>query len=153
RRRAAALSPEIAPYTSRTGSRSLQRQPALRYQRVAEILAALEAESFRASFRYEAARRRWIRPVAAGIAGVLLLAAGFWWAVRRAPASRASRPAASPEEAPAANIATRSVLISDFENKTGDPVFDGTLEHSFGLSLESATFISHFSRARPRQIA
>ncbi|HKA37748.1 MAG TPA: protein kinase [Thermoanaerobaculia bacterium] len=152
-RPAAELNPEIPPYISRILERCLQIDPALRYQRVAEILADLEAESFRSSFRYEAARRRWIRPVAAGIAGVLLLAAGIWWAVRRAPASRASRPAASPEEAPAANIATRSVLISDFENKTGDPVFDGTLEHSFGLSLEGATFISNFSRAGARKIA
>src|SRR5262249_7483322 len=152
-RPAAELNPEIPPYISRILERCLQIDPALRYQRVAEILADLEAESFRSSFRYEAARRRWIRPVAAGIAGVLLLAAGIWWAVRRAPASRASPPAPSPGRAPAATIATRSVLISDFENKTGDPVFDGTLEHSFGLSLEGATFISNFSRAGARKIA
>src|SRR5262245_1588595 len=130
---AAELNPEIPPFLSRILERCLQIDPALRYQTVAEILADLEGESFKSSFRYEAARRRWIRPVAAGIAGALLLAAGIWWMVRQTPASRPSGSAASSPEAPPANIATRSVLISDFDNKTGDPVFDETLEHPFGL--------------------
>ncbi|HLN59854.1 MAG TPA: protein kinase, partial [Thermoanaerobaculia bacterium] len=142
-RPASEVNPEIPPFLSRIIERCLQIDPALRYQSVAEILADLEGETFRSSFKYEALRRRWIRPALAAAAAVLLLAAGAWWALHRVPA-----PARAP--APAA---TKSVLISDFENRTGDPVFDGTLEPSFGLSLEGASFISSYSRASARKVA
>ena len=46
-----------------------------------------------------------------------------------------------------------SLLISDFENKTGDPVFDGTLEPMLGIALEGAPFISSFSRGQARKDA
>ncbi len=35
-----------------------------------------------------------------------------------------------------------SVVIADFENRTGDPVFDGALEHSIAIGLETASFVS-----------
>jgi serine/threonine protein kinase/Flp pilus assembly protein TadD len=142
-RPASELNPDLPPFLARILERCLQIDPSLRYQTVAEILADLDAESFRSSIRYEALRRPWIRPAAAAAAGAILLAAGIWWLLRRAPArARAGAP-----------VATTSVLISDFENRTGDPVFDGTLEHSFGLSLEGASFISSYSRASARKVA
>ena len=52
-----------------------------------------------------------------------------------------------------AAIATRPVLISDFENRTGEPVFDGTLEPAFGLALEGASFISSYNRASAQKVA
>ncbi|HKF44353.1 MAG TPA: protein kinase [Thermoanaerobaculia bacterium] len=143
-RPASELNPELPPFLSRILERCLQINPSLRYQSVAEILTDLDAESFRSSIRYEAMRRRWVRPAAAAAVGILLLAGGAWWLWRRAP--RAARSSAAP-------VAVRSVLISDFENKTGEPVFDGTLEHAFGLSLEGASFISNYSRASARRVA
>ena len=46
-----------------------------------------------------------------------------------------------------------SLLIADFENKTGDAVFDGTLEPMLSLALEGAPFISSYNRGDARKIA
>ena len=46
-----------------------------------------------------------------------------------------------------------TLLIADFDNKTGDPVFDGTLEPMLGIALEGAPFISSFNRGQARKIA
>jgi serine/threonine protein kinase/tetratricopeptide (TPR) repeat protein len=39
-----------------------------------------------------------------------------------------------------------SVLIADFNNKTGDPVFDGVVEQALGLGIEGASFITAYPR-------
>jgi serine/threonine protein kinase/tetratricopeptide (TPR) repeat protein len=39
-----------------------------------------------------------------------------------------------------------SVLIGDFQNKTGDPMFDGVVEQALSLGIEGASFISSFAR-------
>lgn len=46
-----------------------------------------------------------------------------------------------------------SVLIADLSNRTGDPVFDGTLEEALGVGLEGAPFITNFQRESARQLA
>ncbi len=35
-----------------------------------------------------------------------------------------------------------SILVSDFVNETGDPIFDGSLEPALAIGMESAPFIS-----------
>jgi len=45
------------------------------------------------------------------------------------------------------------VLIADFENKTGDPVFDGALEQTFAIGLEGASFITLYDRGQARRLA
>jgi tetratricopeptide (TPR) repeat protein len=39
-----------------------------------------------------------------------------------------------------------SILIGDFENRTGDPMFDGVVEQALSLGVEGASFISSFAR-------
>jgi tetratricopeptide (TPR) repeat protein len=46
-----------------------------------------------------------------------------------------------------------SVLVADFKNDTGEPVFNGTLEPAFGVALEGASFVTDFSRAQAHKIA
>jgi tetratricopeptide (TPR) repeat protein len=46
-----------------------------------------------------------------------------------------------------------TVLVADFANHTGDPVFDGTLEPMFNVALEGARFISAYSRGDARKAA
>jgi tetratricopeptide (TPR) repeat protein len=46
-----------------------------------------------------------------------------------------------------------SLLIADFDNKTGDSVFDGTLEPMLGIALEGAPFISSFNRGQAKKVA
>ncbi len=46
-----------------------------------------------------------------------------------------------------------SVLVADFTNHTGDPIFDDTLEPMFNVALEGASFINAFSRGSARKLA
>ena len=46
-----------------------------------------------------------------------------------------------------------SVLVADFTNHTGDPIFDDTLEPMFNVALEGASFISAFNRGNARKLA
>jgi tetratricopeptide (TPR) repeat protein/predicted Ser/Thr protein kinase len=46
-----------------------------------------------------------------------------------------------------------SVLVADFTNQTGDPIFDGTLEPMFNVALEGASFINAFNRGNARKLA
>src|SRR5262249_27230669 len=128
---------DLPPYLARILQRCMQVDPVLRYHSVDEILADLDAESFRSSFKYDAMRR----PAAAGLVAVLILGGVGWWLGRRMRSS----PTASAEKP------RRSVLIADFENRTGDAVFDGTLEPAFGLTLEGAPFVSSFNRGQARK--
>ena len=46
-----------------------------------------------------------------------------------------------------------SVLIADFANNTGEPVFDGTLEPVFGTALEATPFINAYRRSSAQRLA
>lgn len=54
--------------------------------------------------------------------------------------------------APSAPVSPMTVIIADFNNHTGDPVFTGTLESTLKLALEGATFISAYDRVRMRDL-
>jgi eukaryotic-like serine/threonine-protein kinase len=55
--------------------------------------------------------------------------------------------------APDKGIEPVSVLIADLSNRTGDPVFDGTLEEALGVGLEGAAFITNYGREQARELA
>jgi tetratricopeptide (TPR) repeat protein len=92
--------------------------------------------------RYRIQRRRWLVPAVSVLVAALLVGTAARWALRQ---RRASLSSAGPK--------TESVLIADFQNKTDDPVFDGTLEPSFGLALEGASFLTSYNRGQARKIA
>ena len=46
-----------------------------------------------------------------------------------------------------------SILIADFDNQTGDPLFDGSLEQALLIGIEGASFIAGFERGQARKIA
>jgi tetratricopeptide (TPR) repeat protein len=46
-----------------------------------------------------------------------------------------------------------SVLVGDFTNHTGDPIFDGTLEPMFNVALEGASFVNAYNRGKARKLA
>src|SRR6267378_993037 len=54
---------------------------------------------------------------------------------------------------PAAPHAPVTLLIAYFDNKTGDSVFDGTLEPMLGIALEGAPFISSYNRGQAKKVA
>ncbi len=54
---------------------------------------------------------------------------------------------------PIAPHAPLSVLVADFTNNTGDPIFDDTLEPMFNVALEGASFINAYNRGDARRLA
>jgi len=137
------LNPEIPSYVEKLLDRCLAVDPDMRYQTVREILADLESGKVHTTMRFELQKRRWLRPAAAGLAIVAVLGLAGWWLRGRLRPSATASAARKPE----------SVLITDFVNKTGDPVFDGTLEPSLGLALEGASFLTTYNRGQARKIA
>ena len=135
------INPEIPPYLRKIIERCLSIDPALRYATTAEILQDVNNATFRPTMRYRIQRKRWLLPAvsAAVLAAVVGLAV---WALRHRPRAPVT-----------AGQKTESVLIADFQNKTGDPVFDGTLEPSFGLALEGASFLTSYNRGQARRVA
>ena len=59
-----------------------------------------------------------------------------WVSVTRSP--RMIQPKAAVAHAP------MTVLVADFSNHTGDPLFDGTLEPVVKMALEGAAFITAY---------
>jgi tetratricopeptide (TPR) repeat protein/tRNA A-37 threonylcarbamoyl transferase component Bud32 len=136
------LNPQIPGYVEKILERCLAVDPNARYQTVREILTDLESGTFHTTMKFELHKRRWLRPAAAGLVIVAVLGLAGWWLRGRL------RPSA-----PQAARKPESVLITDFVNKTGDPVFDGTLEPSLGLALEGASFLTTYNRGQARKIA
>ncbi len=54
---------------------------------------------------------------------------------------------------PPAKIKPVTLLVADFDNATGDPVFDGTLEPMFTLAMEGASFITSIRRDQALRVA
>lgn len=52
-----------------------------------------------------------------------------------------------------ASITPISVLIADFDNRTGDQLFDGTLEQALQIGIESAPFIAGYRRDSAKRLA
>ena len=121
-----------------------------RFQTTAELLAALQAlDENGQGARVQPQRRRIPVALAAALA-VLVLAAGiggtWWWAQSRTGTN-----------APAAARDPVSVIIADFDNQTGDPVFDDLVEQALAIGAESASFVTVYPRReairRAQQVA
>jgi serine/threonine protein kinase/tetratricopeptide (TPR) repeat protein len=74
----------------------------------------------------------------AGAAVIVALAGTAGWVISNRTAS--DMPTASEVRDPV------SVLVADFDNKTGDAVFDGVIEQALTLGVEGASFITSFPR-------
>src|SRR5260370_4275163 len=118
-----------------------------RYQHVGEILTDLEAwegKDAAASLRFSGVKP-WGRTfpwtwVGVAAAVVVLAIAGFLLR------NKVSNVTTGSQHAPV------TLLVADFANQTSDSVFDGTLEPTFNLALESASFINSFSRGQAHTI-
>ena len=51
-----------------------------------------------------------------------------------------------------AEIPPTSILIADFDNETGDPLFEGSLEQALNIGIEGASFITAYSRPTAREL-
>ena len=144
---AAELDASIPKGLSDIVSKCLERDPNLRYQSAQEILADLDAWQGKRLISASvvmpvpapprAVPWKWI----AVAASALLLLVGTPIVVQRFMHKTPI------QHAPV------SVLVADFTNHTGDPIFDDTLEPMFNVALEGASFVNAFSRGSARRLA
>lgn len=125
-------------------ARCVEPDPAHRFATINELIKALDgldAEGFPISVATTPAvpaaptrsrRGLWL---GAGVAVLLAAIVAGWWAF-----------ALRPDAGIVADREPVSVLIADFQNATGDPVFDGSLEQALSLGIEGASFITAFPR-------
>jgi eukaryotic-like serine/threonine-protein kinase len=133
------IDPNIPRSVSAIVSRCLERDPRQRYQSMEQLIADIDA--------VRGNRPASVFPVGAAAHGKLWM----WIAVGSITLAIAAAVALGwfrfSKPQPQASSAPIKVLLADFDNATSDPVFDGTLESSFGLALEGAPFISAYNRA------
>jgi eukaryotic-like serine/threonine-protein kinase len=127
-------------------SRLLAKDPASRFataEQLQEALEALDPQSGKMTSASPAggSRSNWSWAVAALL--LLLVAGGVtWWKLRPTAA-----PPAGESEAGAAPSATKdSIILADFINHTGDPVFDTTLNQALQIDLEQSPVINIVSQ-------
>jgi serine/threonine protein kinase/tetratricopeptide (TPR) repeat protein len=125
----------------------LATKPEDRHASAAEVLADLDAWEAQRTGRTVA-----VAPPGVGRQGIPLIyvagALALLTILGAAMYTRRGAPLGPP--LPTKNV---SVLVSDFQNKTRESVFDGTLEPTFSLALEGASFISSYSRGDARKAA
>jgi eukaryotic-like serine/threonine-protein kinase len=145
---ACSLNSDLPPKLEEIVNKLLEKDRDRRYQTALAVLEDLRALRREFETGHTASRMMAQTPVAvprrsyarlAVGAGALLVSAmalGIWlYSARRA------------------NALSRSdtIVLADFANKTGDPVFDGTLEQGLAVQLEQSPFLSIISEARVQQ--
>ena len=127
--------PEVPPAVERIVNKCLSSSPDARYPTANELLADLEALDEKGQRLLPAQTRpAWARIAAVLVARSVLIGGTWWLASRRPP------------PAPQAARAPLPILIVDFENRTGEDVFDGALEQALSTAMEGAPFITAFPR-------
>jgi serine/threonine protein kinase/tetratricopeptide (TPR) repeat protein len=123
--------------------RALEKEPAQRFQSAGEMQAALEqaqlsTQSLSQMRRIELPRRRprWMVPAIAAL--VVAAIFGVW---KLMPARTTASPAA---------MAHVLVLVGELENRTGEPIFDHTLQEFLKTGLEQSRTVSVFPVSRLR---
>jgi serine/threonine protein kinase/tetratricopeptide (TPR) repeat protein len=151
------IDPEIPDSINRVVMKCLEIDPANRYQSALEILGDLESRTrtriavdapprgrtflmphFRTVERLVPFR---IVPVTVGAAAVIALVVVGLMLFRN------ETPTSTKPHAPV------SVLVADFTNYTGDPIFNDTLEPMINAALEGASFINAYNRGLALRLA
>jgi eukaryotic-like serine/threonine-protein kinase len=151
---AISINPDVPQALSDIAARCLAIDPAERYQNASQVAADLTAwigdapsasrviapppkriVTPRMAMMSESSAWKWI---AISVTATFLVLGGAYLLFR--------------QRAPAAPPPPMTVLVADFNNHTGDPVFTGTLESTLKLVLEGASFVSAYDRARVRDL-
>jgi tetratricopeptide (TPR) repeat protein/predicted Ser/Thr protein kinase len=141
------LEPAIPKLVNDIVLRCLEIERERRFQTAREIAEGLEtrrvaARGLPAGIRMARLARAFLRPRWAVVVGAVILLT---------VAAVALRHKLTP--APRVQPKPLIVLVADFSNTTGEPLFDGALEPTFGIALEGASFITAYSRGQAHKLA
>ena len=144
------LNPHVAPNLEEIINKALEKDRKLRYQNAADIrtdlqrlkrdtesgrMAAARAEEESKSTSKVFMLPRWAVIVGAAIVVIGLAVVGWLQFTHKAQAL-------SDKD---------TIVVADFTNATGDPVFDGTLRQGLAVQLEQSPFLSLLSEQRIQQ--
>jgi eukaryotic-like serine/threonine-protein kinase len=141
------LNPALPAAVDTIIARMLEKDRELRYQRAADICSDLkrlkegnqtEQTTLGGGAAEASAQRRTVRSWGLAVAacfGGIAIAGGAFFYFHRAPALTEKD----------------TMVLADFKNTTGDPVFDGTLRQGLAVQLEQSPFLSLTSEARIQQ--
>ena len=132
------FNPDVPETIDKIINRCLQPDAAARYQTTAELAADLDRLDETGKMR-RISRALTTRLVTTVVSIFIVLITLTWWLARGTP--------------PKVQPAPVSVLIADFQNTTGEPVFTGAVEQALSISMEGASFISAYSRPKAKQVA
>ncbi len=146
------LNPAIPKELERIILKLLAKDKAQRYQSASDVRADLEKlagrpSTSRAATAIPAAPQKsnTLRNLSAAILVLAILAgAGIYWWRSRQPATPAKTAASLAGE-------KDSIILSDFSNQTGDPVFDTTLNQALAIQLEQSPLLTIVSENHLRQ--
>jgi serine/threonine protein kinase/tetratricopeptide (TPR) repeat protein len=138
------LNHDVPPKLEDIINRALEKDRNLRYQHASEIRADLrrmkrDSDSAGVTASSKAGvesgtGKRWQVIVPAAMAALALSVAGYFY-LYRAPKLTAND----------------TIVLADFANSTGDPVFDGTLRQGLSVQLEQSPFLSIISDQQIQQ--
>jgi eukaryotic-like serine/threonine-protein kinase len=136
------VNPQVPSQLEEIISKCLQKDREKRYQTAAEVRGELQqlkrvTDTGQVTVTIAPAPRgvRWKVIAAAAAAVVVLLGVGGWLYMGRAPALNQSD----------------TIVLADFINKTGDPIFDDTLRQGLAAQLQQSPFLSLVSDQRIQQ--
>jgi eukaryotic-like serine/threonine-protein kinase len=132
------LNPDLSMDLERIIAKCLEKDRALRYQHASDVHADLQRLKWdtdlarvRTSAKPRAATviaKRWKAVVSAAVVVLVLSVGGYVYSHRT--------PKLTDKD---------TIVLADFENKTGDPVFDDTLRQGLSVELEQSPFLSLIS--------
>jgi tetratricopeptide (TPR) repeat protein len=136
------LNPDLPEELERIIDKCLEKDRDLRYQHASEIRADLQrlkrdSDAGRAALAGAAATgfaKRWKLIVPAAAATLAVFAAGYFYFHRK--------PKLTDRD---------TIVLADFTNTTGDPVFDGTLRQGLAIQLEQSPFLKIMDDAQVQQ--